>query len=218
MNEVRLYNLFSGSLQSLEGATLNPDEWLHPLISGAQTEYTHADTDPGLSNDETEGYGVGSYGLNESTGDHFVCLSATETEAVWVEIPSKFMLETATDGTKKTYTFHFVDQRGDGISTALTADPLVVADVQTAVDAVSYTLDVVYDTATDQFVVTQTDTSIDTSTDGDAIDSVTITNTTWTETERDVLAAILAPVYIQKALMVLTEIVTTAASPSPDSV
>lgn len=218
IQEVRNYNMFRSDVVNVDGASSNADLWLHPLITGSQAEYTHADTDPGSGDDETQGYGVGSYGYNENTEKHFACLSAVETAAVWVEIPSKYVMQTATDGTEKTYTFHFVDLRPMGISDALTADPLVVADVQTAVDAVSYELLVTYDTATDKFVVTQTDTSIDTSVDGDAIDSVTITDSTWSESERDVLAAMLATVYTDKAMTILTNVESSIVTQTPDSV
>ena len=42
--------------------------------------------DPGASNDESEGYEVGSWWINTSTGDAFVCLDASAGAAVWSSV------------------------------------------------------------------------------------------------------------------------------------
>lgn len=44
------------------------------------------DSDPGVTNDETEGYGRLSLGLNTSTEALFVCVDPSEGAAVWVPL------------------------------------------------------------------------------------------------------------------------------------
>lgn len=219
IQEVRSYNPFVPVIPEMTGAIDTATDWLYPGIHSSAYEYSHVDTDPSSSNDETEGYSVGSYGINETSGDEFVCLYAAETAAVWVPIPRKLMLDVGTVGTVKTYTFAFWDERKRStIDDTIIADPFVQADVETAYDSMIMEVVITYDTSTDLFTVAQTDADIDTTTDGDAINTTNITDTTWDEGERDVLATMLFIVYSQKALAILTEIETTTVASSEDTV
>lgn len=63
-----------------------------PVCSGTdiQTAYHRdnldATTDPGATNDETEGYCTGSHWMNLTLDKAFICFDATEDAAVWKEV------------------------------------------------------------------------------------------------------------------------------------
>jgi hypothetical protein len=48
-------------------------------------------SNPGASNDNTQGYAAGSYGVNSATGRAFVCRSASTNAAIWAPLaPSRY--------------------------------------------------------------------------------------------------------------------------------
>lgn len=55
----------------------------HAVRQIARCAFIDESSDPGPTNDETEGYRVGNFGLNLATGEMFVCKDATEDNAVW---------------------------------------------------------------------------------------------------------------------------------------
>jgi hypothetical protein len=48
--------------------------------------YSHASTKPGVSNDNTQGYAVGSIGIVTGPGDTYICRDASTGAAKWVRI------------------------------------------------------------------------------------------------------------------------------------
>jgi hypothetical protein len=89
---VNASNIASGTLAEARIAQLDLTTSGAGNGSVAQRLYTST-SDPGASNDSTQGYAAGSLGINTSTGRVFVCRSNVASAAVWnalalMEMPS----------------------------------------------------------------------------------------------------------------------------------
>lgn len=87
-----------------------------PAGSGALNNFI-AVTDPANTNDETEGYEIGSQWLNTVSGALFECTDATGDNAVWKQINSVIVDDAPSDGNtygRKNGTWAMVSVTGGG--------------------------------------------------------------------------------------------------------
>jgi hypothetical protein len=82
---VNASNIASGTLAEARIAQLDLTAPGNANGTVIQRLYTGT-ADPGTSNDSTQGYAAGSFGLNTSTGRAFVCRSAAASAAVWIAV------------------------------------------------------------------------------------------------------------------------------------
>ena len=59
---------------------------VRPFVSGSGAVNLQAKTDPSVSNDSSQGYGVASLWMNTATSTAFICTNATPGGAIWVPV------------------------------------------------------------------------------------------------------------------------------------
>jgi len=115
-------------------STTNDIRFYDPSISSwkaNEAELNNSTTSsPGISNDQTEGYEVGSIWVNTSTGSMYRCVDASTGAAIWTEIASNSLLDAHTTASANV---HGVgagnDVVGTGTTQTLTAKTLTSPDI-----------------------------------------------------------------------------------------
>lgn len=106
MTERRPLVIIDGELQEIPtGDTIN--NTIAPGTGGLFDNLT-ATTDPGVSNDTTESYVVGSMWINVTDDKSFICLDNSTGAAVWTEVTASVSAPSMTQ-TELTGTTHTVD-------------------------------------------------------------------------------------------------------------